>query len=481
MKAKISKLSLVSVLVCLMPFKLLSADLLKANDDFIAEQYESAKEGYLAGAKLGSAHAYYQLGTMNLKGLGGKKNIIDALIYFSLAAEKNYHNAEAILNKMLGELPEQQRHQIKSVLADHKNKQAESHKQYFPIIKTDTLNQKITFDGEAELDNEFYTDDLEEELGIDLVSSFDEESEDSEIPLLTTQEPFIIVEHDVAKDGSIRYLSEAQKFGSARKYIEAYQLFPLAKPEFNGQPVEFVHRTFMGTALYDQFYIMDKQPSLYRQVRRISKKAEESDALAVQYQYAMALLNFEWLQKKPNQAETLLAELAKKGHPGAMHEYGMKLYREQKQIDKAIYWISEASKFGLTRSEYRLARILQTSPWVVHDDKKALFWYESAISKGDAASTVKAAEIKLTSQNNELRDINGAIKYLESVKVSQRNNPEYFYLLALSYKDREQRDFKLVVKYLEQAIRMGNRANWDTSEWQDLLSRLTTGRVTIIE
>ncbi|WAJ71948.1 tetratricopeptide repeat protein [Catenovulum adriaticum] len=482
MKAKLSTLSLTLGLVCLIPLKLLSADLLKANDDFKTKQYASAKQEYLAGAKLGSAHAYYQLGTMYLKGLGGETDVINALIYFSLAADQNYHNAKSILNKMLAQLSEQKRQEIEALLANNKNRQVDIQQKYFPIIQTDKLNQKITFDGETELENRFYAEDIEDDLNIDLVSSFeDEDSADSEVPLLTVKTPFLIVEHDVARDGSVRYLNQVQKFGSAQRYIDAYRLFPLAKPEFNGKAVEFVHRSFMGTAVYDQFKIIDEQPSLYKEIRRITRKAESSDALADQYQYAMALLNFPWLEKTPNQAENLLAELAKKGHPGAMHEYGMKLYRAQKQIDKAIYWISEASKFGLARSEYRLAKILQTSPWVVQDEQKALFWYESALAKGHAGANIRAAEIKLTSSNEALKDINGAIIYLNSVKTSQHNNPEYDYLLALSYKDREQRDFKLVVKHLERAINMGNSANWDVSEWENLLSRLTTGRVRIIE
>ncbi len=109
----------------------------------------------------------------------------------------------------------------------------------------------------------------------------------------------------------------------------------------------------------------------------------------------MALLNFPWLSQKEGEAEERLLALSIAGHPGAMYEYGMLLYREQRDIPVAIQWISQSSKYGLARAEYRLGKILTSSPWVEHDEEKALFWFESAMTKAHLPSAIRAIDIKL--------------------------------------------------------------------------------------
>ena len=59
------------------------------------------------------------------------------------------------------------------------------------------------------------------------------------------------------------------------------------------------------------------------------------------------------------------------------------------------------------------------------------------------------------------------------------NNPEYFYLLGLSHRYRENRVFTNVVDNLRKAISLGQRKNWDVSDWEALLRDLTTGTVYI--
>ncbi|MFP3624908.1 hypothetical protein, partial [Burkholderia sp. SIMBA_051] len=58
---------------------------------------------------------------------------------------------------------------------------------------------------------------------------------------------------------------------------------------------------------------------------------------------------------------------------------------------------------------------------------------------------------------------------------------EYYYLLALSYRDRKKRDFSKFVSNMRTAISRGNSVNWDTSEWQTLLDKSTIGTVYITD
>lgn len=193
----------------------------------------------------------------------------------------------------------------------------------------------------------------------------------------------------------------------------------------------------------------------------------------------MALQSFTWLTQEEGKVEQRLQDLSKQGHPLAMLEYGLKLYREQKDIPKAIEWISLAGSYGVSRAEYRLGKLLTTSPWVTYDEKKALFWFESTVKKGHIPATLKTIELKLTANDKSLHDQDRAEVLLERIAAAQTANPEYFYLLALSHKNRENRDYTQVISNLEKAIFMGQTKNWNVEEWQDLLAKLTRGNVYI--
>lgn len=472
---------LLLVISLFFPFSGFSADIFKADRLFTSGEYPQAKQEYLLAANIGNPHAYYQLAMMYSKGLGVTKDPLNALIYFSLASEYNFHNSKELVDKTLNATPEAERETLEQLLNNFKKTHGKNsiNSEFFPIIEQTNLDKKITFEGLAEQENKWVGDQNE---GNDLVNDYLESiQEDDDLSLIMSSplKPVIILEHDVNADGSIRYYSEVQKIGAPLNLVKNFILFPSKKPEFNGQPIEFINRTYIGAAAYSKFTFLREDPKLYEKILRLNQKLSQGTSIQDQYKYAMLLLNFPWLSQEDGEVDKRLLDLANKGHSLAMYEYGIKLYLEQKNIPQAIYWISQAGKYGLVRAEYRLGKLLQTSPWVVHDDKKALFWYELAMEKNHAPSTLRAIEIKLTSQDKSLHDLDKAISYLESIKDSESNNPEYYYLLALSHKDRKNRDFTQVVENLEIAIRKGSIANWDVSGWQDLLSRLTTGTVYI--
>jgi TPR repeat protein len=468
---------LVTVLSLALTFQASAVDLLKANDYFKDKDYQQALTLYQQGAELGSAHAYYQLGMMHLKGLGVEKDLTNSFLYFALASEQNYAQAQDILESMLVGLDQQQLNIIHNSLEQFKHEQQAYTSTYLPEIIEENLAHKVTFGGKPALEKKFFVDVPEMDTGID----YDYLGWGSSGGVINSKPSFLIIEHDVATDGSIRNISKVQKSGLTTRYMNDYKLFPLAQPQFKGQAVEFPTRVFMGAAANDNFELANNLPRLYGSIRAIVRKAENSNSLHDQHQYAMAMVNFPWLEKQPNQVKTLLKSLAEQGHPASMYEYGFKLYTEQNDIPEAIKWITEASKYGLARAEYRLAKLLTSSPWVKKDEKKALFWFESAMEKGHAAATLHAAKIKLTAVDETLRDVEGAIEYLGMAQKSHKLNPEFFHLLAISYKDRPARDFTLVVKNLEHAIFMGSQANWDVSEWQAQLAEFTTGNVSITE
>lgn len=193
------------------------------------------------------------------------------------------------------------------------------------------------------------------------------------------------------------------------------------------------------------------------------------------------LLTFTWLKQEEGEAEELLRKAAEQGQPFAQYEYGAKLYREQTNIEQGVHWISQASKYGLAKAEYLLGTIHLYSPWIKNDEKKALFWFESAMKKEHQAAKLKVAKLKLLAMNTNLHDIPAATVYLTDLKTSQRDNPEYYFLLAISHKNRENRDFGQVIRNVEKAIDLGEKYNWDVSYWQGLVEKWTTGKVYIAD
>ena len=479
------KKCLAALLAGALSFNSFAVNVLKANTEFKKGNYAVALPLYEEGAKLGNAHAQYQLGVLYSKGLGVEPNVVSSMIYLSMAAEQKYHNAQSIIKNMRSSLDEQDLLLLNKAIEEEKKAHQITQQQFLPELRQSTMNMKVTFDGKKALEQKVYFEELVEFQNFDdeLQNSggFDDldDGESLDVAIVVNNPGFLVVENDVASDGSVRYIRDIQKSGNTRRFLDAYKLFPLGQPEVGDKPTEFVHRAYMAAAIDDQFYLNDNLPQLYKETRRILRAAKNKPSLETLYQYAMAMVIFPWMQSDEGEAEMLLKNLAEKGHPGAMYEYGLQLYIQQKEISEAVRWITNASKYGLSRAEYRLGKLLQMSPWVVSDEKKSLFWFESAAEKGDEAASLHVAKIKLTANDKSLMDVSGAIKHLEDIANSQSLNPEYQYLLSISYRLRPERDFKKSVELLEKAISMGMRTNWDTSEWQALLAKMLQGNITV--
>nr|WP_268820350.1 SEL1-like repeat protein [Paraglaciecola sp. G1-23] len=466
-----------------------SADIFKTDKQFAAKQYKLAKQGYTEAAKVGNPHAYYQLATMYQKGLGVEKDTLNALIYMSMAADYPLEKAQTTFSSMMAPFNDDQKTTIYQVLKEHKQKAGKAiiQEQYFPVIKTENLADKVTFNGELAIDGKFFSEEYEDALLEFDEGSFTNDDGDLEegdsltLIMSAPKLPFLILDHDIASDGSKRNLIDIQKMGSTLTIKDEYALFPTPIPMFKDQPVEFVHRAYMGAATYSKFTMVHENEAMYENIIRSAKRLKSGTSLSDQYQYAMALQSFTWLTQEEGEVDKRLLALSKQGHPLAMFEHGLKLYREQNDIPKAIEWISLAASYGLANAEYRLGKLLTTSPWVTYDEKKALFWFESAVKKGHIPATLKTIELNLTANDKSLHDQDRAEVLLDRIAAAQTNNPEYFYLLALSHKNRENRDYTQVITNLEKAIFMAQIKNWDTEEWQDLLAKLTQGSVTIVE
>lgn len=470
----------------LLPLNSFASSFFEAENHFKSGEYALAKEDYIESTKVGNPQAYFRLATMYLKGLGGEQDITNAILYFSLAAEYDFFNAKEIVSDTLKTLPKESQDALIKAISDFKEENGKRaiEDRFFPAIKEDAVGKRITFDGKDKLESNYYIDDIiNSAIATDLFESNQITSDitgdtANSIWASTPAPPYVVLDVDIAADGTIRYHSVAQQHGEfANEAIRSFITIGLKKPSFENKGIDFTTRAYIGSAVFTKFTLLDENEALYYNIVQTVNGLKNSETLEDQYRYAMSLLNFRWLKQEDGEVNQRLLAAAQKGHPGAMYEYGMQLYRKQENIAEAVHWISKAAKYGLARAEYRLAKILRSSPWVENDDAKALYWFRTAYDQGNVRAGLDAIEIKLTSENESLRDVNGAIDWLAELQGRHKRNPDYYYLLSLTYRDPEVRDYPSQIKNLKTAVSRGKDLNWDVSEWEAMLGRLTTGNI----
>ncbi|EWH11683.1 TPR repeat protein [Catenovulum agarivorans DS-2] len=469
---------------------------------FEKQQYSQAVAAYQENLDVGSPHAYYQLGYMYFQGLGVKKDIAVALIYFSMAAEYNISDAQQVVEHIIASLPEKTRKQqqafIEDLVAKH-GKQAH-HQKLFPQTINALLTEKITLE-QSVYDEDWFeqsVDEVDDSFDLssnDFASSFAEEGEFSDLGSdsassqatarqssfvsLKDRPYFAVIDYQIAKDGTARDVETSQKMGYVKRRVDDFSRFYKSPVLFNQQASYFVGQQVLGIADMNKFEINDKHPELYSRMRRVAKKLRASEKLADQTQLALALMRFKFLAKTPEEGIELLKHAAEKHWPIAQYEYGMYLYREQIDIAKGIEYIGLAAQYGYSKANFQLATLLQTSPWVKQDLNKALFWYERAAEQNLSHAKLRAAYIRLMDDKKEYYNPMIANKYLAELAEERSRDPDYHFLKALSYRDNNNRQLKLAFEHMRKAIDLADDLNWDTTEWENLYASWTEGRILV--
>ena len=369
-------------------------------------------------------------------------------------------------------------------------------KKYYPELNQANLANTISFVNDKDSTNHFeVTDLLEDEFDQsfevedssvfedDYDSSWTENSFASKAPKsVSNREFFLVVDYDVAPDGSRRDFSPAQVIGNPRKGLEQLAYSPLSTPKLANDNVSFVHRAYLGVANYSIFQIRNQFPSLYSKIRKKVNSLKGSEVANDQYNLALIYMYFSWLNIEDSQIDRLLLAAANNNHPRAQFEYGIKLYREQRQVEESIKWIERAAQEGVTEAQFRLGKMLLDSPFVKSDQRKAYFWLNAASYNGHKTALKHLTHLKLDSNVEELINVEQAIENLDLLQEDLKNDPEYYYLRALAYKNMEQRRLDLAVTSIREAIDLADDYSWDNSQWKNTLKKWTSGgAVTIVE
>ncbi|MEW6997800.1 hypothetical protein AADZ86_08850 [Colwelliaceae bacterium BS250] len=473
-------------------------DTLQADKYFSQQQYDLALNEYLSVADSKEPKVYYQLGVMHYKGLGTEADSFKALVWFSMAAEYSYDNSVEIVNNLIANVDPEETPQINELIKTSQRlySQQAVYQKHQPELIEKNLKLRIKFgDIENISEVDINTDDgLEDSLNMFMASqSGGSDAEgyegftnydtlDNSNDLSNADPYFLIADYDIAPDGSIRNITQVKTKGVVGEAEYDLSLNSLPTPSFNDKNVHFINRSYLGIAKYNRFRMRREYYGFYKAIRKLTQKLSESTAAKDQYSYGMALIHFPWLDQDDGDVNELLKNAAESGYALAKYEYGLQLYREQKELKQAVHWLYEAAKNNLSQAQYRLARIFLDSPWVINDESKALFWLEQAASQGHLTSKLKSAEVKLLSNNEALQDVKGAIGYLAEIDELQNENPQYQYLQAMAYAKKEDRELAKAVKTIRLAIQSGNSLNWDVAPWQAQLKKWTTGgNVTIRE
>ena len=146
------KKCLAALLAGALSFNSFAVNVLKANTEFKKGNYAVALPLYEEGAKLGNAHAQYQLGVLYSKGLGVEPNVVSSMIYLSMAAEQKYHNAQSIIKNMRSSLDEQDLLLLNKAIEEEKKAHQITQQQFLPELRQSTMNMKVTFDGKKALE-----------------------------------------------------------------------------------------------------------------------------------------------------------------------------------------------------------------------------------------------------------------------------------------------------------------------------------------
>lgn len=478
-----------------------ASDMFQADSYFQQEQYSLARELYVDAAIVGSAHAFYQLGLMEYKGLGTSQNISKALVWFNLAAEQHFNDSAAIVDDLMALVPDENKTAMSQLINSFLNQYGMQHtsQKYYPQIKTTELASQILYVEEDQSPEDAspsyrYIDTLD----IDLLRESEWDAEKmmsggslgpSDIfarakPRSIRQRAYsAIVDYDVGPDGSPRYLESSQEISYFRPAFYQLTLSRGPSPQFAGNKVAFVNRAKLGLAGYNKFKLSNATyEQFYYALIRKAKKLRKIQSPVEQYTYGLLLMTFEWLAHSETEIDDVFTHLSESGFPLAQYEYGAMLYREQKDIPQAIHWLSEASKYGSAKAQYRLAHILMHSPWVEKDEDKALFWLEKAAESGHKVARLKTAELKILAIDTRLHNLQAAQEDLSKVDKSLNDTPEYEYLHAMLNYSFTPRKLPSAVEHLRKAIRLGEHLNWDTTDWQDALNSWTSGgTVTIVE
>ena len=113
--------------------------------------------------------------------------------------------------------------------------------------------------------------------------------------------------------------------------------------------------------------------------KKVLADENANDSIDAQIQLALKYIDGDSVVADTLKGISILENLAKQGNTKAMYNLG-RIYAtiNNKDIDKAIYWYTEASKYKYSPAQYELGQIYHHGDGVNQNHEIGLYWYRMA-------------------------------------------------------------------------------------------------------
>ncbi len=420
----------------------LAVDIYHADDLFEAENYQQAFIEYQKSAALGNPHAHYRLATLYNNGLVSALEPAMALHHLYIAAGYQYEDAAERLDEMLMHIPDDARAAVKGALFAEPIEEYEDRLRhtFYPLLKEGAGHKRRTkFHNMLRRNNKNLTLKLRD--------------------------------CEVEADGSWRNFITLVSF-TRRGALNSSKYRDRRAPSHN-------HHRLSSCNQYMPLGHRD-YPIKHDELRDTMMKNRKRDDAHALYTASMIIAMHPIFESEPNEGIDMLTKAADRHHPQAAYVLGNRHYfYPGRDLVKGLHYLTMAARFNYAPAEYRLGRILTDHPLIQTDEEKALFWFESAAKKELVPAIIKAAELRLFAEDVSLRSRQKALEWLKNVPTTDRTNPEYQYLMAMSHKNQPKPNWAQFFRGMERAIHNGTMAGWDVSEWQSMYNKYIGGNIAV--
>ena len=480
------------------------ANIFLANTAYQNKDFYSAINEYRAAAEVGNIQAMYSLGVMYLNGEGTTPDAIEAGAWFAAAAANNFLDSKALMKKIATMLTKTEKQQLKEKALRYINDYGygEKSKQYFPVIITTLLDEKVMMGEDIALGRIQGKDFSDIKVGASeqsILDSFtlqgpnefvgeDESVSTGSRPsfLDLSKDPnsqIIYAEFTLSKnEGGVRDFTILNSLGYVEKRIQKFKKGKFNIATFEGQPIDWPMEFSFGMQqnvgnLWD---LEGRRDRIRRAIRKVKNEYNKEPTPESAYKYATVLMVFDELAESETQLQNLLTEAAQKGLPEAQFALGKYLYRHQIDIVQGVGWISEAAKNGYMQAEYELGKLMVNSPWIEKNERNSLFWLNKAAKHDYYFATRDAASLYLFAEDKRLIDHDKALNLVQNFGKASNSDPQGIYISARAY--RFAGEIPESVRLLKDAIASAKRNYaWDTNSWENLLENWTSPTVKMEE
>ncbi len=376
-------------------------------------QYKLAYSQFAELASLGNKDAQYAIGVMYLKGHYVEKDAAKAYAWISLSATKGRKNYLDIKKKF-----------------------------------KENLNEEVIALAEKEytlLCQEYGDSAIFKKLGPQLIKN--DSAEYVWFRILKKIKPVypkqaareritgsVFLDFIVAADGRVKY---PQVIGRTYKALvdsslDAIKKFLYEPTKISGFPVDAYGATMSFSYRFEEMTIREQH--LHNLLKELKNKAVNGTSYD-SYRYARtARTAYRWINKESRDefrdTTKYFSKAAVDGLPQAKFELGRSvMYGEQCQydFDKSYFWLASAAKDGLPEAQFMLGLERISGARYKPDKVAGLMWLEKAAGQRYIPAQIELATALTLVDNDELRDVDRAVKLLKKIKVMKVIDKISFY------------------------------------------------------